>query len=78
MKVKTHPVSGEELMAYLDGELPAAQALAIAGHLADCASCRALASEFERLGERLREWSVESPPDELRSNNSSNAGREPA
>jgi Domain of unknown function (DUF4349)/Putative zinc-finger len=65
MGVKTHPVSDEELMAYLDGELAAAQALEIAGHLADCASCRALASEFESLGGRLREWSVEPAPDEL-------------
>jgi len=65
MEVKTHPVSGEELMAYLDGELGAAQALEIAGHLADCASCRTLASEFESLGGRLREWSVEPAPDEL-------------
>lgn len=65
MEVKIHPVSEEELMAYLDGELPATQALEIAGHLERCGSCQALTADFESLGGRLREWIVEPPPDEL-------------
>ena len=65
MEVKIHPVSEEELMAYLDGELSAAQALEMAGHLEHCGSCQAVAADFENLSRRLREWSVEPPAEGL-------------
>lgn len=60
-----HPVAPEELMAYLDGELPAAQARDIEAHLAGCDACRQLVSELREGSTRMREWQVEEPPPAL-------------
>jgi anti-sigma factor RsiW len=54
-----HPVEREELMAYLDGELPVGRAAAVAAHAEQCAECRALAADFRRVSERLSTWQVE-------------------
>ncbi len=39
-----HPIDQEEVMAYLDGELPVEQATAIAAHLGSCSDCQRLAA----------------------------------
>jgi hypothetical protein len=59
MASATHPVEKEELMAYLDGELPGGRAAAVAAHLEQCGECRALAADFRLVSERLAAWQVE-------------------
>src|SRR5687767_1202457 len=60
-----HPVTPENVMAYLDGELPAAQARDIEAHLAGCDGCRELLSELREGSTRMREWHVDGPPHSL-------------
>ena len=54
-----HPLEQEELMAYLDGELPASQAAAASEHLESCAECRDLAADLQSVSRRLMAWQVE-------------------
>lgn len=60
-----HPVAPEEVMAYLDGEMPAAQARDIKAHLAGCDACRELVSELRQGSAHMREWQIEEPPTSL-------------
>lgn len=60
-----HPVAPEDVMAYLDDELSAAQARDIKAHLAACDACRQLVSELREGSTRMREWQVEEPPPSL-------------
>ena len=43
-----HPIAPEDVMAHLDGELPAGQARGIEAHLAGCDACRQLLSELRQ------------------------------
>jgi hypothetical protein len=52
-------IEPEELMAYLDGELPMDQAGAAATHLERCRDCQGLAADFQRVSRRLMEWQIE-------------------
>jgi hypothetical protein len=61
MHSNSHPVEPEELMAYLDGELPVAQAAAAAEHLAHCRECQAVAADLQGVSRRLMTWQVEAP-----------------
>lgn len=54
-----HPLEQEELMAYLDGELPASRAAAASTHLESCAECRDLAADLQSVSRRLMAWQVE-------------------
>jgi len=65
MTSSTHPIEQEELMAYLDGELPVERAARVADHLEQCAECRARAAEFRALSERLTDWQLEPAPHSL-------------
>jgi len=62
MNVATHPVAPEEVMAFLDGELPATQAQSVFDHVKHCADCSNLASQFGDTKLRLASWKVESLP----------------
>jgi hypothetical protein len=57
-----HTFDREEVMAYLDGELPAPQAASMRAHLERCESCRALADELRAISSSLGEWQVEPAP----------------
>ena len=59
MQTTTHPVSAEELMAYLDGELPPARAVDVHQHLEMCRECQSLAADFQSVSRGLGEWQVE-------------------
>lgn len=61
-----HIVAPEELMAYLDGELPAERADAVRTHLAACRVCQAAAEDLNGTSDALRGWQVGAPPDTLR------------
>ena len=60
-----HPVAPEDVMAYLDGDLPAAQSRDIEAHLAGCDACRQLVSELREGSTRMRDWQVDEPPHSL-------------
>ena len=60
-----HTFDREEVMAYLDGELPPARAAIVRAHVEACESCRALAGDLRAVSARLAEWPVERTPDVL-------------
>jgi len=66
MSRATHPVSPEELMAYLDGELALGRARECAVHLEQCADCQSLASDLRLVGLQMNAWQVESAPESLK------------
>jgi hypothetical protein len=59
MRVTNHPIEPEELMAYLDGELPAERAAVAAFHLEACEECQKAADDFRVVSARLSGWQVE-------------------
>ncbi len=65
MNYLAHPVEPEEVMAYLDAELPAERAAGVAGHLEECAECRALAAGFRQVSRQMAAWAVEPSPARL-------------
>lgn len=60
MRSSVYPVEPEELMAYLDGELPVEQATAAAAHLEECRECQILVAEMKSVSEGLTAWEIES------------------
>jgi len=61
MSTNRHLLEPEELMAYLDGELPADQANEVLSHLEMCPECQTLAADFRTLSRELTAWEIESP-----------------
>jgi negative regulator of sigma E activity len=61
MSTNRHPIEQEELMAYLDGELPADQATEALSHLELCPECQTLAADFRSVSQELMAWEVEPP-----------------
>ena len=61
----SHPVEQEELMAYLDGELPADRASLVAKHVEQCTECRAFVTDFRGVSRQMGLWQVESSPARL-------------
>jgi hypothetical protein len=61
MSADGHPIEQAELMAYLDGELPADQAAEALSHLKLCTECQALAADFRGVSQALMAWEFESP-----------------
>jgi hypothetical protein len=58
MSTNRHPIEQEELMAYLDGELPPDQATEALSHLELCPECQALAADFRGVSQELLAWEV--------------------
>ena len=54
-----HPIEQEEVMAYLDGELPVEQATAVAAHLGNCSDCQRIAADLKHVSEALMSWEIE-------------------
>ncbi len=61
MSTNRHPIEQEELMAYLDGELPAEQATEALSHMGLCPECQILAVDFRDVSQDLMAWEVEAP-----------------
>lgn len=57
-----HAFNPEEVMAYLDGELDARRAAALAAHLENCVECKLQASYFRQVSERLLDFEIEPSP----------------
>jgi hypothetical protein len=56
-----HAFDGEEVMAYLDGDLDARRAAELAAHLVSCSECQEVAQGFRALSERMLSFEVERP-----------------
>src|SRR5271154_4843841 len=56
-----HAFDAEEVMAYLDGELEARRAAALAAHLVSCSECQEVAQGFRAVSERMLSFEVEHP-----------------
>ena len=65
MNTTTHPVAPDEIMAWLDGELPISEARTIATHLDECAECAAVAAQFRATPQSLSNWTVPPVPSRL-------------
>ena len=65
MREPIHPVEQEELMAYLDGELPVERAASAAAHLQECRECQILSAELKSISESLTAWEVEQKEPEM-------------
>ena len=57
-----HPLSPDELMEYLDGELTVEEAAAVQAHVATCTGCQRLSGELRAVSRDLARWQVEGPP----------------
>lgn len=55
----SHAVDQEEIMAYLDGELPAGRAAEAASHLEHCRECQSLAADLQSVQRTMLEWQVD-------------------
>jgi uncharacterized protein DUF4349 len=62
MTAATHPVNPEEIMALLDGELPADRAPFVSAHVELCPECGALAKELEFTKQKFASWEVDTLP----------------
>ena len=60
-----HPVSQDQLMAFVDGELPEAQLSEIAEHARTCPDCAAIVGDARRLSSQLAEWKSEEPAERV-------------
>jgi hypothetical protein len=65
MIIGTHPVTPEQVMAFLDGELPAAELCTVSTHMENCAECANLAAQLRSTSESLSAWKVPEIPAEL-------------
>ncbi len=59
--MNTHSVTSEEVMAYLDGELPPTDAAEMASHLAQCRACQETAADLQSVSRQLAGWTNEMP-----------------
>jgi hypothetical protein len=65
MSATTHPVFPEEIMALLDGELPAGRAQTLSSHMETCPDCRGLFQEFQKTKYNVALWQVASAPERM-------------
>jgi hypothetical protein len=62
MNTTTHPVAPENIMAYLDCELPPGDAQALSAHLDRCTECSLLTEQLHNASLSLSNWRVETVP----------------
>ena len=60
-----HQPTGEELMAYLDGEVAPEAAAGIQSHLSSCALCQRIVVDLKAASAELERWRIEDPPPSL-------------
>ncbi len=75
MPIINHPISPEELMAYLDGELTERQAAQASEHLRQCRDCQALAADLQAVSRNLAAWEIELPNSDVQCPPSAPASR---
>jgi type II secretory pathway pseudopilin PulG len=62
MNATTHPVLLEEVMAFVDGQLPHERIEFVSKHVEECIECRSLAEEMRSSSERVKGWQVSAVP----------------
>ena len=60
-----HTVTPEDIMALLDGELPAAEAKIVSTHIDECTECAEIAAQFRATSRSLAAWTVPAVPASL-------------
>ena len=60
MSTNRHPIEQEDVMAYLDGELPPGRASEALSHLELCSECQTLVADLRGVSQQLMAWEVES------------------
>jgi anti-sigma factor RsiW len=65
MPENTHPLDQEEVMAYLDGELPNEGAARAAEHLRECRECQELAADIQNLSRHMAAWQIDGTESEM-------------
>jgi hypothetical protein len=60
-----HIFSPEDIMAFFDGEVSAAESRTIAAHLDECAECAAIADQFRATAQALAAWTIPAPSETL-------------
>ena len=61
MNTAAHPVTPEEVMALLDGELLANHAESLSAHIERCAECQRVATTLEDTAKKLAAWTADAP-----------------
>jgi hypothetical protein len=61
MNATSHPFAPEEIMALLDGELPADRAQALSLHLDRCSECQEVRARIRATSRQLAAWNVDAP-----------------
>lgn len=61
-----HPLTREELMAYLDDEVSSERRPHVEQHLRECPECTAAAEEFRQVSRLAARWTIEQAPASLR------------
>jgi predicted anti-sigma-YlaC factor YlaD len=56
-----HPITPEELTAFVDGELSGREAALVAEHLTECSECADVVNASKRLSGQLAAWEIEAP-----------------
>ena len=62
MSATMHPFAPEEIMALLDGELPADRAQSVSAHVEICHECGMLAKELKSAKQELSSWKIGTLP----------------
>jgi hypothetical protein len=62
MSTTPHPITPEEIMTHLDGELSPARAQSVSTHLESCAACQELVNSLRHTSHSLSHWTVCSVP----------------
>jgi anti-sigma factor RsiW len=62
MTAVEHALRPEEIMEFLDGELPFERAALVRSHVASCEACRRLSEELTGVTRDLSSWRLETPP----------------
>lgn len=65
MNITAHPVASEEVMAFLDGELSAAEAQTVSTHIEHCTDCAKIVEQFHSTSQSLADWKVDPVPMQL-------------
>jgi anti-sigma factor RsiW len=60
-----HTVTPEDIMALLDGELPASEAKAVSTQIDECSECAGIAAQFRETAHSLAAWTVPAAPESL-------------
>jgi anti-sigma factor RsiW len=58
MSTSTHPFTPEEVMAFVDGELPADRAQSFAAHVEACSECQEVVATLRSTSHSLYSWTI--------------------